>query len=108
MKFALLSVVATAGLVFASGSASAQPYGHHHNHGSYYYGHPYGGHLDYHNGHYHYHNGYYRSGPLVPAYPSYGYPSYGYNSGFNFSFGTGRVTPLYNYGGLYSPYGRRW
>ena len=85
MKFAILSLAATAALALSSGTASAQwghHHGHHHHHGS---GRlhrdlahmPLGPHLDYHNGHYHYHNGFYRSGPLLPVYPSYGTGYYG-------------------------------
>jgi hypothetical protein len=117
MKFAILSLVAAAGLTLSAGSALAGPPGHYHGgYGGYrgYSFHPVGPHLDYHRGHYHYHDGFYRSPPVVPVYPSYSYPSYGYgyNSGFgltvtrpgfNFSVGNGYAVP---YGGGY--YGRRW
>jgi hypothetical protein len=112
MKFAALSLAACAALALSVGTASAQPFGHHHHGG--YYGTPVGGHLDYHRGHYHYHNGLYRSGPLVPAYPAYNYSSYGYGTGFgltvnrpgfNLSIGNG-VGPFSNYNSFgYSPYG---
>ena len=77
MKFAILSLVAVAGLTLSAGSASAHPPGSIYG-GSIYgpsiYGPSYGRsyhppypHLDYHRGHYHYHNGFYRSPPLVPV-----------------------------------------
>lgn len=115
MKFAILSLVAVAGLTLSADSALAGPPGHYHGgYGGYNNFHPVTPHLDYHRGHYHYHDGFYRSGPLVPVYPSYGYgrsiygpsiygPSiYGYNSGFGRP-GYGFATPYYGGG-----YGRRW
>lgn len=94
MKFAILSLAATAALALSVGTASAQPWGHH------------GGHHGHHGGYYGHHGGYYP--------PAYGYSSYGYNSGFgltinrpgfNFSVGSG-VSPFYNYSSFgYSPFG---
>jgi hypothetical protein len=102
MKFAILSVAAAAALTLSAGTASAQwGHRHHHHHG---HGHSHrGGHLDYHNGHYHYHDGFYRSGPLYPAYPSYGY---GYSPGV--SLQPGIYTPSWGSNNYYSPYSSRW
>jgi hypothetical protein len=112
MKFAVLSLAATAALALSAGDASAQwgHFGHHHGHS-----HGYGlggGHLDYHNGHLHYHNGFYRSGPLYPAY------NYGYSSPYSYGYGSGYGGNLYSpyssgYGSFYTPrsyygYGLRW
>jgi len=100
MKFAILSLAAAAALTLTAGTASAQ-WGHYHGHD--HHGHSYrSGHLDYHNGHYHYHNGYYRSGPLYPAYPTYGY---GYNPGVNQQFGRFGLSVGNSY---YSPYRSSW
>jgi hypothetical protein len=108
MKFVILSLAATAAIALGAGFASAQP--------PRYYVYPPGGSLNN-------NNGFYRAGPPVPMFP--GYPTYNYplynNSGYNSGFGLtgfslvigsgGRVTPLYNYGGLFVPYGyygHRW
>jgi hypothetical protein len=103
MKFAILSLATAAALTLSSGTVSAQwiP------------GPGHGGHLDYYNGHYHYHNGPFMSGPLYPAFPSYGY-GYPYGSGLTLSFGGsslgyGNLYPSLGYGsGYYSPYSSRW
>jgi hypothetical protein len=107
MKFAILSLAAAAALTLSAGTASAQ-WGHshrHHHHNHHGHGHSHrGGHLDYHNGHYHYHNGSYRSGPLYPAYPTYGYGS-SYGSGVNLQFGQFGLSVGNSY---YSPYRSTW
>ena len=68
MKFAALSLAATAALAASAGPVDAQwVTGHGHHHRGYSVLTP-GPHLDYHNGHYHYHDGFYRSAPLYPTY----------------------------------------
>lgn len=113
MKFAILSVAATAALALSADTASAQWRHHHqhHNHGARRLAHDLshlhlGPHLDYHNGHLHYHNGFYRSAPLYPDY-GLGYPITGlggyrtpylWNSGHGGSYYRGNAFNSYRWG----------